>query len=257
MTASSAKPFVWYELMTTDPDAARDFYAAVIGWSARDWGGQGPRYTIMSAGERMVAGVMALPDEARAAGVPPCWIGSIAADDADAATDRLVAAGGRLLRAPEDIPGVGRFSVVADPGGGTFQLLATAEPPGPPSAPGAPGHVGWHELCAEDGGEAMAFYAGQFGWTADEALDMGPMGLYRLFSVDGRSSGGIMTRPPQVPMPGWLFYVTVPALDAAVARVGEAGGQVLMGPMQVPGGSWIARCLDPQGALFALTGPSR
>ncbi|MEH3145788.1 MAG: VOC family protein [Methylobacterium frigidaeris] len=257
MTASSPKPFVWYELMTTDPDAARDFYAAVVGWSAREWDGAGLRYTIMSAGERMTAGVMALPDEARAAGVPPCWVGSIAADDADAATGRVVAAGGRMHRAPEDIPGVGRFSVVADPGGAVFQLLATLEPNDPPAAPGMPGHVGWHELYAADGPQALAFYAGQFGWEATEALDMGAMGTYQLFAAGGQSCGGMMTKPPQVPVPAWLFYFTVPALDAALARARDGGGQVVHGPMQVPGGSWIAQCFDPQGALFALTAPGR
>ncbi len=210
MTVPSAKPFVWYELMTTDPTPPG---TSTPPWSAgapATGAATAPPYTIMRAGERMVTGVMALPDEARAAGVPPCWIGSIAADDADAATDRVVAAGGRLLRAPADIPGVGRFSVVADPGGGTFQLLATPEPPGPPPAPGAPGHVGWHELCAEDGGEAMPSTPGSSDGrrTGTRHGSDGPLpAVLRRRALLGRDHD----RPPQVPMRGWLFYFTVPA----------------------------------------------
>jgi uncharacterized protein len=67
----------------------------------------------------------------------------------------------------------------------------------------------------------------------------------------------MMTKPPQIPSPMWLFYFNVEAIDAASARIGENGGQVLNGPMQVPGGSWIVQSMDPQGAMFALVAPSR
>jgi uncharacterized protein len=65
----------------------------------------------------------------------------------------------------------------------------------------------------------------------------------------------MMTRMPQMPASFWLYYVNVAGVDAAVARVKTGGGQICNGPMQVPGGSWIAQCADPQGAMFALVGP--
>ena len=46
-------------------------------------------------------------------------------------------------------------------------------------------------------------------------------------------------------------------IDAAMTRVKKAGGQILNGPMEVPGGSWIAQCSDPQGAMFAMVAPRR
>jgi uncharacterized protein len=65
----------------------------------------------------------------------------------------------------------------------------------------------------------------------------------------------MMIKTPETPAPFWLYYFNVSAVEAAMARVNDAGGQVIHGPMQVPGGNWIAHCLDPQGAIFALVGP--
>ena len=84
---------------------------------------------------------------------------------------------------------------------------------------------------------------------------MGEMGIYQTFATGGPAVGGIMTKMPQTPAPFWLYYFNVEAVEAAMARVKDKGGQVIHGPMQVPGGSWIAHCLDPQGAIFAMVGP--
>ena len=255
--ASSAKPFVWYELMTTDTDAAEAFYRAVVGWNAQHWGEPDVRYTIMRVGDEGVAGLMALPAEARKAGAQPAWVGYILADDVDAATERVREAGGTVHRAPADIPEVGRFSVVADPQGAVFMLFKPSGEGSAPAPAGTPGYIGWRELYAADGASAFDFYAGQFGWTKAEALDMGPMGIYQLFATGGDPVGGMMNKPAQIPAPAWLFYFNVEAVDAAVARVTAQGGEILMGPHQVPGGSWIVQGRDPQGATFALVGPSR
>lgn len=87
---SAAKSFFWYELMTTDMDAAEAFYTKVVGWGAEPFnGGSGmPRYTVMKVGERGVGGVMTLPEEAAKMGMPPAWMGYIHSDDTDAATPR-------------------------------------------------------------------------------------------------------------------------------------------------------------------------
>lgn len=254
---TSPKPFVWYELMTTDMDAAKDFYAAAIGWDARDSGLPGMNYTIMGVGDAMVAGIMPIPEEAEKAGGRPGWFGYILADDVDATTEDVKQAGGAVHRPPEDIPSVGRFSVVADAQGAMFMLFKPEGGDVPAAPPMAPGHVGWRELYADDWPSAFDFYAGQFGWTKAEAVDMGPMGTYQTFAAGGDAIGGMMNRPEQVPAPVWVFYFNVAALDAAVDRVTKRGGQVMTGPHQVPGGSWIAQCTDPQGAMFAMVARKR
>ena len=256
--SNSESGFVWYELMTSDTAAALSFYRSVVGWEARDSGMPGTAYTILSAGPTMVGGLMALPGEARAMGIPPCWTGYIGVADVDAYCARVTAVGGKIYRPAEDIPGVGRFAVAADPQGAPFILFKgnSAEAP-VRAAPGTPGTIGWHELHADDGPRAFAFYAGLFGWTKRDTIDMGPMGVYQTFAAGAEPIGGMMTRMPQTPMAFWLYYFNVDAIDAAQARVTAGGGQILNGPMEVPMGRWILQCLDPQGAPFALLAPKR
>jgi uncharacterized protein len=248
--------FVWYDLMTSDIKAAESFYRSVIGWDAKDSGMADRSYTLLSVGPATVGGLMPIPEAARAQGAGPVWTGYIGVDDVDAYAARVKAAGGAVHRAPEDIPGVGRFAVVADPHGATFNLFKgnSDQEPAPPT-PGTPGHIGWHELSAGDGASAFTFYSGLFGWTKAEAMDMGGMGVYQLFATGGAPVGGMMTKMPQTPAPFWLYYFNVDAVEAAMTRVKDSGGQVIHGPMEVPGGSWIAHGLDPQGAIFAMVGP--
>jgi predicted enzyme related to lactoylglutathione lyase len=258
--ADSKPRFIWYELATSDPDAAEAFYRAVVGWKTADAGQPGVRYTILSAGDRGVGGVVALPAEAAAAGGRPGWLGYVGVPDTDAAAKGIVEAGGAIRHGPESIPNVGRFAVVADPGGAVFMLLTPLprEDAPPPPAPNTPGLVGWHELYSSIGEEtAFRFYSGRFGWETAELMDMGPMGKYRILGIDGVPMGAMLDKPANVPASAWGFYFNVAGIDAAVGRIEASGGQVLMGPHEVPGGSWIVQAVDPQGAAFALVSTSR
>lgn len=252
--------FVWCELGTTDTTAATAFYCAVVGWNATDAGMPDGQYTILNAGKAPAGGIMELPAAVLAAGAKPAWTGYIGVDDVDAFAARLAAAGGKIHRAADDIPGVGRFAVVADPQGAVFNLFKPLGGEALPAAGATPGRIGWHELHAADGPAAFAFYADLFGWTKTEAIDMGPMGVYQTFATGGPTgdamAGGMMTKTDAMPRPMWLYYFNVDDAGAAASRVKDAGGQVLMGPQQVPGGSWIVQCLDPQGVMFAVVGPN-
>jgi predicted enzyme related to lactoylglutathione lyase len=256
--SNSQRSFVWHELMTTDADAAEAFYREVVGWRTQDAGMPGMRYTILFVGEARVGGIMSLPPDACAAGARPGWIGYIGVDDVDAYAQRVKAAGGIVHKPAEDIPGVGRFAVVADPQGASFVLFkgASQQPPERPT-PDVLGMPSWNELHAVEWQSAFAFYAELSGWTKAEAVDMGAMGTYQLFAAGGPPMGGMMTKFESVPAPFWLHYFTVDAIDAAAARVTRKGGQVLQGPHEVPGGSWVIQCGDPQGAMFALVSARR
>jgi predicted enzyme related to lactoylglutathione lyase len=250
--------FIWYDVMTTDSQASQSFYTKAFGWAAKDAGKGDGSYVLFSAGKVDVGGLMPIPEEARKQGVPPCWTGYIAVDDVDDYARRVAKAGGKIQRAPEDIPGVGRFAVVADPHGAVFIIMKGNSAEGPPqAAQHAPGHVGWRELQAGDGEAAFAFYSGLFGWKKVDAIDMGKMGVYQTFSTGDAAVGGMMTKMPETPWPFWLYYFNAEAIDAAVARVKKAGGKIALDPMQVPTGQWIAQCTDPQGAMFGLLAPKR
>lgn len=255
-----ADRFVWYDLMTTDVDAAVTFYGDVIGWTASDSGiPDSPPYTLFSATDgQMAAGGMGLSPEAAAGGARPGWLGHIGVQGLESYGEKVQSAGGKIHRGPQIIPGIGRFSVAADPDGAAFILFEPKEGSvAPEPALGAPGRVGWHELHAGDREKAWTFYSGIFEWTNADAIDMGPQGMYQMFATGGYPVGGMMTKMPETPAPSWLYYINVDGIDAAVERTKSAGGSVMIGPHQVPGGSWIAQCLDPQGAVFAMVSMTR
>jgi uncharacterized protein len=249
--------FVWYELTTSDLDAAQAFYSKVIGWNIVDAGMPAYRYGIVSAGTIAVGGMMAINDEMKARGVPPCWTGYVGVMDVDAKTAQFKAAGGAIHLPPADIPGVGRFSLVSDPFGAVLILFKPQGGQSPaPVARGTSGHFGWNELMAGEREAAFNFYAAMFGWTKTTTHDMGPMGLYQLFASGGPGdTGGIMTKFPDMPMSFWAYYINVDSTSAALDRVKTNGGIVINGPMEVPGGDWLVQCQDPQGAFFSLVGP--
>ncbi len=253
--ASSTGKFVWYDLMTTDPKAATAFYCDVVGWTPKDSGMPAMDYTLLHVGENRVAGLMPIPPDAAAMGVKPAWMGYIAVDDVESFTKRVTNAGGRIHRPPTDIPGVGRFAVAADPSGAGFYLFTGQGDSAPEAPTDKPGFIGWHELHAGDGAKAFEFYSGLFGWTKDQAMDMGAMGIYQLVAIGGKPVVGMMTKTADLPQPIWLYYFVVDDIEAAKLRVEKAKGKVVMGPMEVPGGQWILQCIDPQGAMFALLGP--
>jgi uncharacterized protein len=254
--------YVWFELNTTDLEAAAAFYAAVAGWVPRDAGMPGMRYTLVGPADHAVGGMMALTDEMKAGGACPGWTGYVAVDDVDAAAAQTRRLGGQVFVPPQDIPGVGRFSIVCDPQGAVLSLFKGTpsegtEPP-PPPAPGTPGHIGWHELHTTSLDGALAFYGELFGWRKGETMDMGPNGVYQLFATGAQgdnADGGMVLKQPDAPRPCWLYYINVASVDTSLARIVAGGGKVLMGPHQVPGGSWIVLGLDPQGAAFAVVGP--
>jgi uncharacterized protein len=254
---SSHGCFVWYELTTTDAEAAKAFYADVVGWGLRDASMPGAAYTLFTAGEVPVAGLIGLPAEAQKMGAQPRWTGYVGVDDVDAATDRLERLGGTVYVPPTDVPDVSRFSVVADPQAATLALVKWSNPgQEQPAAPTLPGHVGWHALSAVNWEKAFAFYGELFGWQKVDA-DVVGIGTYQLFSAAGQTIGSMSTKPPTVPMPFWLYYFNVGDIDAAVERIKAGGGKILEGPVEAPGDKRIARCTDPQGAMFALTGAGR
>jgi predicted enzyme related to lactoylglutathione lyase len=251
--ATGGNGFVWYELVTSDVRAASAFYAHVTGWSMAAAGMPGIDYTLAKIGDRQVAGLTGFPPDAGAG--PPMWFGYIRVDDVDAAAERVHAAGGAVHRPPSDIPGVGRFALVADPQGAMFMLFRESGNPAPGVADAA-SPIGWHELHTADCDAALGFYQDLFGWEKSVANDMGPMGIYQTFSVAGTWTGGMMNAGGSGE-PRWLYYISVDDIDAATARVVEAGGEVQHGPHAVPGGSWVITGKDPQGAEFALMGSRR
>lgn len=255
--ANKQGDFIWYELMTSDADAAEKFYAKVIGWSARDAVEGDKGYRQFSMKDADIAGLLPLTAEMIANGAQPCWLGYIGVDDVDQKAASIVAAGGIIHMEPQDIPGVGRFAFVADPQGVMFYIMTGAsEGTSTSFAATEPmvGHCAWNELASTDPDNAVAFYTSQFGWRQEGDMDMGPLGKYLFFYQGDGMIGAVMPKGPEMPVPMWSYYFRVPDIDEAVATIKANGGQVLQEPIEIPGGDYAMSGMDPQRAAFALVG---
>ena len=241
--------FVWHELMTTDPEAAAGFYRAVVGWETKPWGNN-LAYTLCVAPAGPVAGIMALPDDARTAGAPPAWLSYVGTPDLDATIARATGLGARVLKGATAIEGAGRYAVLADPYGATFGVYTPAQSAPQPAV--GPGQFVWHELTTSDVEAALGFYRALFGWGEMHRMDMGATGPYVIFGSDGTQRGGVYRSPPgDAGGSRWLAYMQVASADTTATTAVRAGARVLHGPAEVPGGR-ITMMLDPQGVAFAV-----
>jgi predicted enzyme related to lactoylglutathione lyase len=240
--------FLWHELSTTDAKAAAAFYLKAVGWTTQTWD-QNPTYVMFAAGGRPMAGLLALGD----AGGRPNWLTYIGTADVEATSRQAQALGAKVLKSVEGVPSVGKWIVLQDPQGAVFAILQPSQAP-QPEGETALGDFSWHELATTDGPAAFKFYQQLFGWEETGSMDMGPeLGTYYMYGKGGRPMGGIYKAPAHMKMPpNWLPYVLVTDSQKATDATKKAGGQVINGPMEVPGGDWIAVGLDPQGCSFAV-----
>lgn len=247
--------FVWHDLMTPDLDTAQAFYSRVIGWRVADAGMPDGNYRVCLVGEVGVAGIMGFraPDDPI---VAPFWSGYIYTPDVSAVAERTLKLGGAIYREPRIVPGNLEFAILLDPHGAMFNIMRPLKNgPWPKWCRGTPGTIGWNELHSGNWEEAWAFYSELFGWVKQEAIDLGPLGTYQTFGIGDVAFGGMMTKRPERPDLFWQYYWNVDAIGAAVQRIQAAGGKVIMGPHQVPGGLWIINGQDPQGGIFAVVSP--
>jgi predicted enzyme related to lactoylglutathione lyase len=248
--------FVWYELLTSDPDAAKGFYTELIGWDTAEWGeGENPyvMWTLDGTPEGSMGGVIPLPEEAKKMGAPPHWLPYLGTSDIEGTVSEAEKLGGKALVPLTEIPTVGRFAVLSDPQGAVFAVFTPAEQPPGHEGPAQIMEFSWHELATTDHSAAFEFYQALFGWNKTESMDMGPMGIYQMYGRGEMTLGGMFNKSEDMPGPSaWLLYIEVEDVDHTARKVQELGGKILNGPMEVPGGGRIAQCMDPQGAAFAI-----
>jgi predicted enzyme related to lactoylglutathione lyase len=239
--------FAWYDLMSPDIGASKKFYPPVTGWTTEMWKGD---YAMWVGPKGPLGGI----GPATPSGIQPHWLAYVNVNDVDAAASKVRSLGGKVLHGPEVIPDVGRFAIIADPQGAMLAIFK--------GDAGMEGHDGtyghgkftWHELMTSDYAGAFDFYRQLFGWQKIEEMDMGPAGKYLEYGLNGKMFGGIYNRSgrEETMAPRWLFYVGVPDINKSVDAVKRGGGNVVMGPMEVPGGSMVAVAIDAQGAGFGL-----
>ena len=243
---------VWSELMTTDMKAAEAFYDKVVGWTSEPFPSSPMPYTSFNrSGEKPVAGLMERPEGMN---MPPFWSMYVAVPKLEDAVAQIKRLGGSELSEVIEVPTVGRMQMLKDPQGAAFYIIQPEPREPAPDEDPAVGEASWLELMTTDAPAAMTFYQQLFNWQPSQAMDMGEMGTYQMFNRGERMIGGMMNKSKEmaeVP-PYWAIYFRVPDINAAVERIKAAGGTIVNGPMEVPGGDWIVNAMDPQGAAFSL-----
>lgn len=237
----------WVDLATTDPTAARDFYARLFGWDLEvnpdpQYGG----YAMAKVGGQEVAGIGGTqsPDQ------PSAWSLYIGTDDVDRLAQRVQAAGGTVVAPPFAVGDQGRMAVFQDPSGAVISGWQPTRMSGFQTQ-GA-NTYGWAELNARGFQRDVPFYRDVFGWTAkDSGNEAQP---YTEFQVDGQSVGGgfEMNQAMSSQMPSfWMVYFNVDDIDDAFRRATASGAREMVAPQDFPGGRF-AMLTDPQGAAFGL-----
>jgi predicted enzyme related to lactoylglutathione lyase len=250
--------FLWHELLTTDPAAGAGFYSKVFGWNARPWEGDAD-YTMLTQASGPVGGARVVGKDPLADKVGLNWLTYVGVPDLTAALAAVEAKGGRVIHPVTGLSSDGgRYAVISDPQGATIGLYEPGAGMSSGTAGPMAGPVAWHELTAEDPEAALQFYKAIVGWEVLGTHAMGgDVGNYYLFGIGTTQMGGAFKRSRDAAStrPRWLIYVHVPGVTAAVAAVLAAGGKLLNGPHQVPGGDWMAQVVDSHGVHLALHGP--
>lgn len=239
----------WFDLFTRDPDAAREFYGAVLGWTAdppaEEFGG----YVNFRSGGTFVAGMV--PHDGTA-DHPDGWTVYFATQDAQSTADAAVAAGATVAAPPTQVADLGVLAVLVDPAGAPFGLWQ----PGTHLGFGVAAEAGaplWFEYHAREYGPAVDFYTAALG-VESSVMSEGPEFRYTQLVADGEPRAGIMDSagflPEGVPS-NWQVYLGVTDTDAAVETVTRLGGRVIHAAEDTPFGR-IAAVADPTGAVFRL-----
>jgi predicted enzyme related to lactoylglutathione lyase len=262
IVANPVGAFIWYELMTSDANAAAKFYGDVVGWTiaAETDSKADMDYRMIGRSDGgQAGGVLQLSAGMQEHGAYPIWLPYFHVADVDATIAAMEADGAKVLMPAVDHE-VGRFAMLSDPQGVVFYLMKPVPPTGMEDmasdvfAPNTAQHVAWNELASPDLGGAKAFYGKHFTFTFDNVMPMGPAGDYCFIDHYGQQLGGIMPRFEDSAPAQWLMYFRVPSVTQAKAAIETGGGQVMMGPHEVPGGDHVVVALDPQGARFGVVG---
>ena len=249
--------FVWFELATTDPNPAKEFYSALFGWQAQD-SPMGPDMvcTMFRLHGRDTAGAYRMKDEDRQLGIPPNWLLYISVASADAAIAGALEHGGSAMSPAIDIPNVGRMAVLQDPVGAVFAVFEPGHHKGV-GIYGEPNAFCWADLQTPDRDRTSPFYSALFGWQLLPGKDKDTSGYLHIRNGEQYIGGLPESRnlPPSV-MPHWLPYIQCTDCAAQTAKVEQLGGRAIVPTTTVEGQLTYSVVADPQGAVFALFAPA-
>src|SRR5215210_4054708 len=121
-----------------------------------------------------------------------------------------------------------------------------------------PGVPCWVDTSQPDPESAVDFYKGLFGWEFEDVMPPGAPGKYFMAKINGgyvAAVGSQMEGAP--PMATWNTYIWVDDAEATAAKVRDAGGSVVLEPMDVMDSGRMAVFTDPEGAVISVWQPNQ
>lgn len=233
----------WVDIGTPDLASGVKFYTQLFGWDGQDLGEEAGHYTMVSKNGKLAGAISTAQDPG-----PPRWTTYINVDDVDDVAKKAESAGGKVIVAPMDVMTAGRMAIFSD----TTGAIIAAWQPGDHQGAQIVNDTGaftWSELSTSDLSKSKAFYSEVFGWGWGGSDD------YAEAQVNGRSIGGVMPRPADMPadVPDhWLVYFGSDDVDAQSKKASDLGATVVVQPTDIPSTGRFSVVIDPQGAVFGL-----
>jgi len=238
----------WVDLMTPDPEGARKFYGALLGWTFDVGPAEVGFYALCNRDGRRAAGIGKSPDNAP---VSSSWNVYFSVEDADQTAARIKEKGGTVAMGPMDVMQEGRIAFAFHPAAGAFGLWQPRRNTGV-TIVNEPGGMCWNELITRDAEGAKSFLAGVFG-LEPRKLDT-PGVEYTTLHKGPETAGGILPMdaqwPAEIPT-HWMTYFAVANVDASVTELEALGGKVRVRPFDIPYGR-TSIVVDPWGATFSI-----
>jgi predicted enzyme related to lactoylglutathione lyase len=233
--------FCWIELATNDSAAAKTFYTALFGWTAKDMPTPDGVYTMLQKNGHDLGALYESKD------LPPNWASYINVESVDDSAKKAQNLGANLIAPPFDVMDIGRMAVVADPQGATFCLWQAKKHIGA-TIRGETGTLCWNELMTSDIVGARDFYTRLFGWN------LKPSPEYTEINVGKTGVGGMMQMSSDMQgMPAyWTPYFAVGNCDATAEKAKSLAAQVYVKPADIPNVGRFSVLSDPQGAMFDI-----
>jgi uncharacterized protein len=238
----------WVDLMASDVDRSKQFYADLFGWEYEEGSEEFGFYSTARLDGHAVAG---LGPTQGPESPPSAWTTYLASEDLDATLAKITAAGGQVFMPAMGIGTFGSMAVVADPTGTVFGLWQSGTHTGF-DLYGEPGAVIWNEGMVGDLEAGRRFYGEVFDYSFEPVEEGTPYDTITLHGRQVAGLGSIDLAGPGIP-PHWRTYFAAADVPAACARVSELGGDIVAEPWDTPFGT-MAAVSGPDHEVFLLNG---
>jgi len=240
--------FCWLNMLSPNPEKAREFFGAVLGWQFSEIPGVGHHIIV---GGRKIGGLFNTVSPRTPNGMKAVLGVMIRVESADATSEQVRSLGGKADQ-PFDIGTAGRMAVCHDPNGGKFDVLEPKGLKGTDVDRALPGAPCWFETITSDTARAGKFYESLFGWKPSVSMATGSP--YTEYSLGDAPVAGMMQLTPEMAKngmtPEWTVYFTVNDADEAARVAAAAGGKICVPPTDIPGTGRFCGIISPEGITF-------